>query len=158
MFGNKEAYLDKFRTCVRSRPVGDQKLGTEFYIKEHTKPLFNAHNIFTVQNLYNYHTILDTFKIIKTHTPISLFSCLTISQRKQTLLIPPPDAHSFAYNASTLWNSFRAALPAGELTDFSIGFGVIKNKIKKLLLNRQKIGDREEWCEDNFQMKKKFSM
>ena len=154
MFGDNDAYLEKFRTCVRTRPVEDQQLGSEFYTKEHTKPLLNAHDIFTVQNLYNYHTVLDTFKILKTHTPISLFSCLTISQRKQTLLIPSQNPHSYAYKASTTWNSFRAVLPAGEINDFSVGFASMKNKIRQLLLNHQKIGDRVEWCDENFQIKR----
>ena len=154
MFGDKEAYLEKFRTCVRARELEDQKLGPDFYIKEHTKPLFNAHQIFIVKHLYHYHTLLDTFKIIKTHTPISLFSYFTLSQRKEALLITPSHDHSFAYAATRLWNSFRSALPteAEGKVDFTVSFGNAKFKIKKLLLNRQSIGDQAEWSEENFQL------
>ena len=41
MFGNTEGYFDKFITCVRARPLGQQKLGIGFYRREPSKPLFN---------------------------------------------------------------------------------------------------------------------
>ena len=40
MFGDKEAYLEKFRTCARARPFGLQALDKSFFEKEHSKPLF----------------------------------------------------------------------------------------------------------------------
>ena len=55
LFGDREKYLDKFRTCCRARPYPDQKLPREFYIKEDTKPLFNKHGIINVMSLYFYH-------------------------------------------------------------------------------------------------------
>ena len=39
MFGDKEAYLDKFETCARGRPIANQMLGEKVYTKEHTKPI-----------------------------------------------------------------------------------------------------------------------
>ena len=65
MFGDTEAYLEKHRTAARTRPVDMQKLGPEFFRKEHTKPLFNTNDIFTVHNLYNYHVLLCISKILK---------------------------------------------------------------------------------------------
>ena len=41
LFGYLEKYLEKFRTSARTRPFGTQRLGAEFFCKEHTKPLFN---------------------------------------------------------------------------------------------------------------------
>ena len=41
MFGDKQAYLDKFNTCARSRPIETQILEGNFFSKEHSKPLFN---------------------------------------------------------------------------------------------------------------------
>ena len=41
LFGDLDAYLDKLATCARVREFGKQKLGSKFYTKEHTKPLFN---------------------------------------------------------------------------------------------------------------------
>ncbi len=55
LFGDKEAYFDKFKTSVRTRPLEEQILGQEFYELEHSKPLFNERGIMTVYNLYNYH-------------------------------------------------------------------------------------------------------
>ena len=154
MFGDKTAYLEKFKTSVRSRAYGAQVLGSDFYVREHSKPLFNIQNIFTVQNLYNYHTLLDTFKIIKNHTPISMYSCFTISHRKDSLLITPSHSHNFMYNASSLWNMYRTcAADAVHAQNFSAGIGYTKNRIKALLLHRQRIGDQEEWADTNFQLR-----
>ena len=154
MFGDKAAYLEKFKTSVRSRAYGSQVLGSDFYVREHSKPLFNNQNIFTIQNLYHYHTLLDTFKIIKNHTPISMYSCFVISHRKDSLLITPSHSHNFLYNASSLWNMYRTcAVDETHVRDFSAGIGCTKNGIKSLLLRRQKIGDQDEWADVNFQLR-----
>ena len=92
LFGDKEAFKEKFNTCARVREYGEQVLGAEFYQKEHTKPLFEEHDILTVQNLYNYHCFLETFKIIKHRSPFSLFSRYQQSRRTYLTyiqLIPP---------------------------------------------------------------------
>ena len=62
LFGDLNAYLDKFMTCCRTRPITEQKLGTNFYQKEHTKQLFDKMNILAFKNLYNYHICLETIK------------------------------------------------------------------------------------------------
>ena len=149
LYGDKEAYLDKFKTSARSRPAEAQKLGAEFYQREHTKPLFNNQQILTVCNLYHYHTLLETFKIIKTHTPISLYSCFTQSTRKETLFITPSYSENFVYSASSMWNIFRTCPEGSKISDFIVGIGYIKTKIKELLFRRQKLGDAEEWDESN---------
>ena len=67
LFGDSDAYYDKFRTCARSRAHGYQVLGSEFFMKEHTKPIFESKSILCVQNLYFYHCFMETFKILKLH-------------------------------------------------------------------------------------------
>ena len=62
LFGDKEAYLNKFKTCARSRPLDNQILGQEFYSREHTKPLFNQHGIMNVRNLHIYHCSNEILK------------------------------------------------------------------------------------------------
>ena len=52
LFGDLDAYLDKLATCARVREFGKQKLGSKFYTKEHTKPIFNRLKLLTVQNLH----------------------------------------------------------------------------------------------------------
>ena len=51
LFGYKEAYLDKFKTSCRIRPIETQILGTSYYMKEYTKPLFHKHKILAFKNL-----------------------------------------------------------------------------------------------------------
>ena len=129
MFGDNEAYLEKHRTAARTRDVDTQKLGPEFFEKEHTKPLFNNNEILTVHNLYNYHVLLCIGMILKSHTPISLYAMFKVSRRKPTLIIVPTQT-----------------LPEGrDIRDFTIGISFLKNRIKSLLLKRQKIGDEVEW-------------
>ncbi len=153
LFGDKEAYLDKFKTSVRTRPVQEQTLGQEFYELEHSKPLFNQQDILTVYNLYNYHVLLITFKVLKLRIPISLFSCFSLSIRKETLLLHPKLSENFLYSASSLWNKFRDCPEACEITDFNVGIGLVKSKIKALILRRQKLGDSDEWHpEENFSL------
>ena len=62
LFGDKEAYLDKFKTSCRTRPIETQILGTAYYMKEHTKPLFHKHKILAFKNLYSYQICLETLK------------------------------------------------------------------------------------------------
>ena len=145
LFGDKEAYLDKFKTSVRSRPISEQILGHEFYELEHSKPLFNKLGILNAYNQYNYHMLLITFKILKLRIPISLFSCFTISDRKETLLLLPKFSENFVFSASSIWNKFRDCPEASEITDFNTGIGLLKSKIKELILRRQRIGDPNEW-------------
>ena len=153
LFGDRQAYLEKFETCVRARPTETQILGAEFHKKEHTKPLFNTKEILTTQNLYHYHTLLETYKIIKTHTPVSLYSCFKKSARKETLLITPQPSENFIYNGSSMWNMFRACPEGSEIEDFHVGVSYVKIKIRELLLRRQKQGDQEEWDESNFSIR-----
>ena len=40
LFGDFNAYIDKFKTCGKTRPFISQILGSYFYKKENTKPLF----------------------------------------------------------------------------------------------------------------------
>ena len=97
LFGDKEAFLEKFRTAVRCRPFNNQMLCEEFYKREHTKPLFRKHHIMSFQNLYVYHTFMETFKILKFRSPISVHSMFNISKRKGTTLITPFPSTSFVY-------------------------------------------------------------
>ena len=63
LFGDLDAYLDKLSTCARAKEFGKQKLGADFYTKEHTKPIFNRLKLLTVQNLHKYHSVTELFKI-----------------------------------------------------------------------------------------------
>ena len=45
LFGDCESYIDKFKTCARVRPLNSQRLGSNFYAKESTKPLFSKYEL-----------------------------------------------------------------------------------------------------------------
>ena len=87
MFGDNEAYHNKFNTADRVRPRELQKLGAEFYELEHSKPLFNKNNLLTVHHLYKYCCLLEMFKIINLRIPIALYSLFTRSNRRENYFI-----------------------------------------------------------------------
>ena len=79
LFGDLEKYLDKFKTSARTRPFETNRLGAEFFCKEHTKPLFNKLANLAFQNLFNYQICLETLKTLKSRTPQSLFQLYVVS-------------------------------------------------------------------------------
>ena len=153
LFGDREAYLDKFKTTARCRPRNEQYLGQEFFELEHSKPLFNQHDILTVYSQYNYHILLTTSKILKLHVPISLYSSFKRSNRKETLLIYPNLSESYTNRASKIWNKFRDCPEFEGVSDFNISIGTMEAKIKAAVLRCQKAGDLMEWDADiNFKL------
>ena len=150
LFGDTDTYINKSNAV--DRLVEDdlsQKLGCEYYIKENTKPLFAQKELLTVHNLYRYHCILQTFKILKLRLPISLYSLYNRSKRKETLLITPKPYSNFLYRSSQLWNTYCQVTSTHELTNSSIS--CLKSILKKRLLKAQKMHDPTEWCDLNFQ-------
>ena len=61
LFGDLEAYKEKFKTWACVREFGKQTLGETFYKKEHTKPLF----------LQNANTLLQKSLLLSHEHPIS---------------------------------------------------------------------------------------
>ena len=57
---------------------------------EHTKPLFNKHNILSLENLYKYHSFMEIFKLLKYNTPKSVSSLLIKSSRAHKLILNLP--------------------------------------------------------------------
>ena len=145
MFGDKQAYLDKFNTCVRSRPIGAQILGVNFFSKEHSKPLFNQNKVITLYNLYYLHCTAEVYKILRFRTPISLHSLFNLSKRpnKDTLLLSPLQSDAFVYRAGVIWNSIRQKLNIFEFS--TISAGSLKSRLKSLILTQQSLGDKWEW-------------
>ena len=106
LFGDKEAYLDKFKTSCRTRPIETQILGTAYYMKEHTKPLFHKHKILAFKNLYNYQICLETLKILKSKIPYYLFQLHPLSSRNnQNFLVANRNSSLFITNRIKLWNN-----------------------------------------------------
>ena len=149
LFGDREKFLDKFRTCIRARPYPEQNLTTEFYVKEHSKPLFNKNKILNLKNLYLYHCANETFKILKFRSPIvvhNLYKFSTRGQRNLFIITPPPD-NTFIYKSSVIWNSVKSIF---KIDDPATSVSILKLKLKTYLLNKQLLGDAENWVENNF--------
>ena len=49
LFGDRKKILNKFMTCIRVRPYPEQKIPTEFYVKEHCELLFNKNKILNLK-------------------------------------------------------------------------------------------------------------
>ena len=110
LFGDTDAYKEKFRTCCRTRTLDKQLLGASFYCKEHTKPLFETHKILSAHNLYSHHCFMEVFRILKFQSPPCLYYQYQISQRKYLThlqLNPPTPSEHFIYRSSVLWNQLR---------------------------------------------------
>ena len=156
LFGNKQAYLDKFKTCAKARPYLSQELDSSHFQLEHTKPLFTKHEILAFENLYTYHTFIETFKILKLHTPISLYNLYTKSLRKElTLIVSSSPTSDFISRSTTLWNIIAPKL---KFHDYSYKISLAKSNIRKSLALVQNTGDTYFWSEDNFNAKKILSV
>ena len=154
LFGNKEAFLDKFRTCVRARPINNQLLGEDFYMREHTKPLFKHHNVLALQNLYTYHTLMEVSKILKLRSPISLHDQFNISTRKETTIITSTPAGNFVSRSSYLWNKVAPKL---KLVDYCFSISALKSNLKSALLKLQHADNPITWSSEDFNFEKILS-
>ena len=148
LFGDYESYIDKYRTCARVRSFESQRLGSQFYKKESTKPLFTKYKILAVVNLYKLRCIMEFLKIMKYRIPISLYSLFEMSSRKDTYMITPTPTHQFIYKSAWLWNEFRKIIGLMNL-DFSSSCSSIKAILTKSLINTQCMHGND-WHKDNF--------
>ena len=150
LFGDKEAFLDKFKTCARTRPFGEQKLDKEFFEREHTKPLFTNNKLLTVHNLYFYHCTTSIFKVMKYFTPTSIHAIIKplFSKLQETRFNPQTPDNNYFYKATKLWNRARQHIGI-ETLDQSIS--LFKSSMKSFIHEKQKCNDTSEWTPENFQ-------
>ena len=131
LFGDRESYLAKFKTCARVRPRGIEKLGAEFYSREHTKPLFTEYNLLAVRNLYHYFCTIDVFKILKFRQPITLYEMYQLSHRETSLaLILPERCGQFFYKSALAWNSVYRSVLERPNSDLTTKISHFKDEIK----------------------------
>ena len=152
LFGDLEKYFNKFCTAARTRPFGEQKLGSDFYImRDHTKPIFNEQKILTIHNLHKYMTVNEILNILKNRTPCGLYELLKISKRNEENIILLPKnktkTNQFLYTASKLWNITIKRLKVPHFNEISVS--VLKSRLKTKLLNIQKSGDPDLWTNNN---------
>ena len=155
LFGDFDAYLDKQSTCARAREFGRQKLGSSFYSKEHTKPIFNRLKLMTIHHMYYYFSVIELYKILKYRTPYSLYIHTNISPRDTSnaiILSQFQQSDTFLYQSSVLWNSIHKSLINFE-DSFANSMSLVKNLLKVLVLKNQSLHDENNWTDDNFMLK-----
>ena len=136
-----------------------------FFCLEHTKPLFNEHSIFSLENLYKYRCYMETLKIMKLKCPVSLCNLLVPSLRDSNLSLRIPKVrldlskNNFVFNACMLWNNFEnivfsRIIPdangimvpgSSKNSDLAIPISVAKNRLRTFLLMTQKQGNSIMW-------------
>ena len=133
LFGDREKFLDKFRTCIRARTYPEQNLPTGFYVQN---------NIINLNNLYLDHCANETFKILKFRSPIvfhNLYKFSTHGQNNLFIITPPPD-NTFIYKSSVIRNSVKSIF---KIDDPATSVSFLKLKLKTYLLNQKLLGDAE---------------
>ena len=151
LFGDTEKYNEKFETAARCRSYPNQLLSSDFYIKEHTKPIFDKLNILTIQNAYTYHSCIELFKILKYRNPISMYNLFTRSHRDTSnILILPKFSHDFTYQSAKIWNIVsKTIIESRDPGDLKTG--AVKKNLKDSLLKIQKLNNDSEWDNSNFE-------
>ena len=168
LFGDKFSYdhAGFYETCARVRTI--EEFRNPNFCQENTKPLFARHNLLTVHNLHKYYTLNETFKILKYHTPISMYSLLNINEQNKILKLPKIklDISKFNFINTTcnLWNKcnkyvfVRPCLTENNLiiqgscenSDLSASVPFFKNALRDILSKLQNMGDKIEWDHRNF--------
>jgi hypothetical protein len=168
---NKNEYT-KLKKYVDDRRTRD-------FVLEHTKPLFNKHNILSLRSLYILRTITEVFKILKYRLPICLYSCFKPSVgANHNKLLPPKcilgiSVNNFVFRSTSLWNKCISKLlskpslteicdnmgnksmliiPGSTVnSDLTCTISIFKSRLKSLLFQLQKCGDPVEWSNENYE-------
>ena len=176
LFGDKYSFdhPEYYLTCARARTYMDHT-SLKDYSLEHTKPIFNKHKLLTLNNLYVLRSLAELIKILKSHTPISMFKFLQFCPRSHhyRLLIPIHNlgisSNNFFIKTIILWNTCigtlldppisstalqsdnpQVIIPGSNInSDLTISFGTFKTRLKNLLLNSQKLGNHIDWIKSN---------
>ena len=139
----------KLACFLPTRAIGEQKLGHDFYIREHTKPLFHKEEIVCFKNLYNYHLCLETLKILQSRQPSCLYECFNISTRNsENYLLTRPGQSAYLQQCNKIWNHFVKIIAKSEIIP-SIKLSQFKRNLKTILLKVQNLFDNIEWYPEN---------
>ena len=169
LFGNEPSYdhAEFYETCARVRTFSDH-MAPKMFTLEHTKPLFNEHEILSLENLHLYHTFMEVLKILKYESPSSLrqlfnFTNTNNSNRNMNLRLPRPkfdiNKRNFIFKSSSIWNKLHPSIFTkcepqnngliipGSVPNSDLGAPIsfIKSKLKSVLLASQKCAPALEW-------------
>ena len=156
LFGDSRTHRENFETITTDPLQHNETLNNpnngDFYQKEHTKPLFNKHEILTIQNAFTYHSCIEIFKILKYRNPMSMYKLFTPSRRDfSNILLLPKFSHSFTYQAAKIWNvTSKTIIDSLHPTD--IKPSLFKKRLKASLLEIQKMHGEIEWIPGNFEI------
>jgi hypothetical protein len=173
LFGKIPTYdhATYYETCARARSFAEH-MAKKNYQLEHTKPIFNSEKILNLHHLYIQHTFIELFKILKERLPFSLYELFVMSPRITNFLMSLPkfsletSRQNFVYNGSLIWNGLighvldkcipypnNVMVPGSSTnSDLSASISVIKNRVKKYLLQIQETetpGRSNEWMPNN---------
>ena len=171
LFGGKCSYdnAEYYATCARARTCKEHT-SPKNYCLEHTKLIFNKHEILNPHNLFVQQSFMGLYKVFKTHTPISIFEIFQQSNRETNFLVKVPDVPlktskcNFAYKSSVLWNTLIGKIlndskasdngivimGSSENSDICASVPYVKNVLKAFLLAIQKYGSDDLWEPSNF--------
>lgn len=151
LFGDYEAYVNKFKTSARTRGFNNERLDASHYIKEHTKPLFSKHELLASYNIYNYHTCIETAKILLHKMPDKLHEQFSISKRKnENLLILKGNHDRYPNYQAQLWNEVVKNILEPEVSVTDVSISCLKSLMKSYFLKIQSSIDTIEWYPRNF--------
>ena len=171
LFGKEYSFdhAGYYETCARVRTY-EEHTTPKNYCLEHTKPIFNEYKVLNLSNIYVHQSFMELFKVLKNHTPVSIFNLFTLGTRDTNVLLQIPkrflniSKNNFVSKSSVLWNSLiskilEKAQPcengiiingSARNSDLSTPIQFVKNKLRCILLSHQIFGDPLEWVPENF--------
>ena len=170
LFGTHYTYdhPEFYQTCARVRTFQQHK-APKNYVLEHTKPIFNEHNILSLHNLYQYHSFVEVFKLLKYNSPTPVYNLFLKSQRdnKLSLIMPIVQLNktkeNLVFSASENWNNLlefifekcepeTSGIAKGLIipgscinSDLTASTSFVKSTLKQHLLSKQKSGSETIW-------------
>ena len=158
-----------YYSCARTKTYNEHMAPKDFEL-EHTKPLFIKHNLLTVHNLYILRSLTELLKIIKFHSPISLYQFFNFSRNSSFRLQEPGiklqiSKRNYVYSAIKSWNLYLSKILNPQIlsekpvskgsqyiisgnvknSDMTIPIGLFKKRLCEHLLDIQKEGESLGW-------------
>ena len=110
---------------------------------------------------------MEVFKILKFHSPISLYDIFKLGPRGDKLTLLLPRVHldiskrNFVFGSSMIWNKLFGktfsrctpqpsglVIPGSDLnSDLAASLSVVKCRLKSILMASQNTGDETEWLQ-----------
>ena len=124
-----------------------------------------------MQNIYIFRSLVELFKILKLHSPVSVYNLFKFCPKTHHLKLMCPkysldiSKNNFTVNSITLWNSnvrflfdksilcipkctngLQLIIPGNVInSDLTMSVGTFKSRLRNLLIKLQKEGDPNEW-------------